>query len=239
MRKFFFMLLLIPVLGMSQSKNVLNASRYFCKPDKVQEFEKALGDHAKKYHTGDTKWRVWSIESGPDATGYMVTEGPNTWAALDERGDISEEHTSDWEKNVLPLTMGQGQSGYYDFQADLSTVQLTDYADKIVINHMTAKPGKIVNAEDLIKREKKVWEASKESVAVYSAAFSGEPGYITVTRLRNGLKELASDYRKPFAERYNDAYGAGAFDTWLKDYADAVQSRWSELLIYKPELSSK
>jgi hypothetical protein len=104
---------------------------------------------------------------------------------------------------------------------------------------MTAKPGKIVNAEDLIKRQKKVWEAGKESVAVYAAAFSGSPGYITVTRLRNGLKELASDYRKPFAERYNDVYGAGAFTTWLKDYADAVQSRWSELLIYKPELSSK
>jgi len=169
----------------------------------------------------------------------MVTEGPNNWTALDSRGDISAEHTADWEKNVLPLTTGQGQSAYYEFQADLGTVQLTDYADKILINHMTAKPGKIVNAEDLIKRQKKVWEAGKESVAVYAAAFSGEPGYITVTRLKNGLKELASDYRKPFAERYNDVYGAGAFTTWLKDYADAVQSRWSELLIYKPELSSK
>ena len=146
---------------------------------------------------GDVRWRVWSIESGPDAGGYMVTEGPSTWAALDGRGDISAEHTADWEKNVLPLTMGQGQSGYYEFQADLGTVQLTDYADKIVINHMTAKPGKINNVKDLIKRLKKVWEASKESVAVYSAAFSGEPGYITVTRLKDGLKELASDYRKP------------------------------------------
>ena len=239
MRKYFFMLSLIPLLGIGQTKTIVTSSRFFAKNDKVAEFEKALTNHAQKYHSGDVAWRVWVIESGPDAGGYMVTEGPSTWTALDGRGDISEEHTADWEKNVLPLTMGEGQSGYYDFQADLSTVQLTDYADKIFINHMTAKPGEINKVKDLITRLKKVWDASKESVAVYSASFSGEPGYITVTRLKDGLKELASDYRKPLQDRYNDAFGAGSFETWLKDYSDAVQSRWSELLIYRPKLSSK
>ena len=239
MRKYFFLLLLTPLLGIGQTKTVVTTSRYFARNDKVSEFEKALANHAQKYHTGDVAWRVWSIESGPDAGGYMVTEGPSTWAVLDGRGDISQDHMTDWEKNVLPLTTGQGQSGYSEFQPELSTVQLTDYADKIVINHMTAKPGKINDVKDLITKLKKVWEAGKESVAVYSPSFSGEPGYITVTRLKEGFKELASDYRKPLPERYNDVYGAGSFDTWLKDYADAVQSRWSELLVYKPELSSK
>ena len=239
MRKYFFVLLLTPLLGIGQTNTVLTSNRLFAKNDKVSEFEKALANHAQKYHTGDVKWRVWSIQSGPDAGGYMVTEGPNNWTALDSRGDISAEHTADWEKNVLPLTTGQGQSAYYEFQADLGTVQLTDYADKILINHMTAKPGKIVNAEDLIKRQKKVWEAGKESVAVYSLTASGDPGFITVTRLKNGLKELAEGYRKPLMERYNETYGAGAFDNWLKDYADAVERRWSELLVYKPKLSSK
>ena len=239
MRKYLFMLLLIPVIGIGQTKTILTSNRIFAKNDKGSEFEKALANHSQKYHTGDVKWRVWSIESGPDAGGYMVTEGPSNWSTLDGRNDISAEHTADWDKNVLPLTDGRGQSGYYDFQPDLSTVTLTDYADKILITHMTAKPGKISNVMSLQQREKKVWEAGKESVAVYSTVFSGEPGYITVTRLRDGLKELASDYRKPFPERYNAINGAGAFDVWLKDYADAVQSRWSELLTYKPKLSSK
>jgi len=239
MRKYFFVLLLTPLLGIGQTKTVLTSNRLFAKNDKVSEFEKALANHAQKYHTGDVKWRVWSIQSGPDANGYMVTEGPSSGDMLDGRGDISAEHTADWEKNVLPLTTGQGESGYYDFEADLGTVQLTDYADKIVITHMTAKPGKINDVKNLITKFKKVWEDGKESVAVYSTAFSGEPGFIYVTRLKNGLKELASDYRKPSSERYNNVYGAGSFDAWLKDYADAVQSRWSEILIYKPELSSK
>lgn len=239
MKKFFFLLLLLPLFGITQTKTVITSNRLFAKNDKVSDFEKALTAHAQKYHKGEVAWRVWSIESGPDAGGYMVTEGPSTWSTLDGRGDISAEHTADWEKNVLPLTTGLGQSGYYDFQADLSTVQLTDYADKIVINHMTAKPGKINDMKALLQKLKKVWQDGNESVAVYATVFSGEPGYIYVTRLKNGLKELAADYRKPLADRYNAANGAGSFDNWLKDYADIVQSRWSELLIYKPLLSSK
>ena len=238
MKRSIFLLLLLPLFGISQTKTLLSSNRVFAKNDKVGEFEKALSAHAKKYHTGDVTWRVWSIESGPDAGGYMITEGPSSWATMDGRGDISAEHTADWEKNVLPLTDGRGQSGFYDFQADVSTVQLTDYADKIVINHMTAKPGKVNDTKALIQKLNKVWLADKESVAVYTVAVSGEPGYITVTRLRNGLKELAADYRKPMAERFDAVHGAGAFNTWLKDYADAVQMRWSELLTYKPALSS-
>ena len=217
----------------------MNTTRIFAKPEKIAELEKALAAHAQKYHTGNWKWRVWSIESGPDAGGYMITEGPNSWADIDGRGDISAEHMNDWEKNVAPLTEGQGSQSYAEYNADLSTVQLTDYADKIVINHMIAKPGKIGNVSDLIKKMKGAWQAGNESVAVYRMAASGEPGYLTVTRLKQGLKEMAEDFRKPLPERYNTANGAGSFDTFLKDYADIVEKRWSELLIYKPALSSK
>jgi hypothetical protein len=239
MKKFFFLLLLLPLFGITQTKTVLSSNRLFPKNDKVSEFEKALTNHAQKYHKGEVAWRVWTIESGPDAGGYMVTEGPSSWSTLDGRGDISAEHMSDWNKNVLPLTTGIAQSGYYDFQADLSTVKLTDYADKIVINHMTAKPGKINDMKTLIEKMKKIWQEGNESVAVYATVFSGEPGYIYVNRLTNGLKELGTDYRKPFADRYDASNGNGSFNAWLKDYADIVQGRWSELLMYKPSLSSK
>ncbi len=239
MRKLFFLLMLTPLLSFSQTKTVLNASRYFCKPDKAQAFEKAVGAHAQKYHTGDWHWRVWSIETGPDAGGYMITEGPSDWATIDGRGDISTEHMTDWNTNVAPLITNQYSSSYFEFETDLATVQLTDYADKIIINHMTPKPGKVVAVNELIKKMKKVWQASDESVAVYSLTASGDPGFITVTRLKNGLKELAKGYRKPIVERYNEVYGAGAWDMYLKDYADAVEKRWSELMVYKPKLSSK
>jgi hypothetical protein len=238
MRKLLAIFLFIPFLGMSQAKNVLNSTRVFPKPDKIAEFQKALTEHAKKYHTGDWKWRVWDIQSGPDAGGYMITEGPNSWDRIDSRGDISAEHTSDWNKNVAPLTEGLGSQTFLEFSDDLSTVQITDYAEKIVITHVITKPGKIFAAGEMVKKMKKAWESGGETVAVYRIAASGAPGYLTVARMKAGLKEMADGYRKPMKERYNAANGEGSYDVYLKDYADNVEKRWSELLIYQPNLSS-
>jgi hypothetical protein len=239
MKKVCLLFLLIPLLGIGQTKTVLSTNRVFAKNDKVVQFEKALASHAQRFHKGDLSWRVWSIESGPDFGGYLIVEGPNTWDSLNSRGDISTAHTADWNNNIAPLIEGRAKGGYYVFQQDLSTVQLTDYADKIVINHVTANPGKIADVQELIRKLKKVWEGGKESVAVYAVSSSGEPGYIAVTRLRDGLKELSADYRKPLSARFDEAHGSGGFDTWLKDYAGAVKFRWTELLFFKPDLSSK
>ncbi|HUQ96436.1 MAG TPA: hypothetical protein VM010_02140, partial [Chitinophagaceae bacterium] len=83
MKKYFFLLLLLPLLGMGQTKTLLTSNRLFSKNGNAPDFEKALANHAQKYHKGEVAWRVWSIESGPDAGGYMVTEGPTTWSTLD------------------------------------------------------------------------------------------------------------------------------------------------------------
>jgi hypothetical protein len=84
-----------------------------------------------------------------------------------------------------------------------------------------------------------VWTQSNETVAVYASVGSGAPEYVTVTRLKNGLKELSTDYRKPLSERYNTAYGEGTWKYWLQDFAKNVESRWSELLFKRADLSSK
>ena len=239
MKKIFLLLLLIPFLGFSQAKNVINVTRIFPKSDKIAELEKALATHAQKYHTGDWKWRVFEIESGPDAGGYHITEGPVSWEGLDKRGDLGAEHMSDWTKNVAMLTTSAGSQSYSVFDSSLSTVVLTDYADKILINRLFPKPGMVNGAIEMIKKLKKVWQTGSESVAVYSAIGSGAPQYITVTRMKAGLKELDPSFRKPLPERYNEVYGAGAWEYYLADYSKIFESRWSELLFYRADLSSK
>jgi len=239
MRKIFLLCLLVPLLGMSQTKNVINSFRISAKSDKGAELEKALAAHAQKYHSGDWKWRVFEIQTGPDAGGFHVTEGPNSWEAIDSRGNLGAEHTADWDKNVAPLTTGIGTQSYSTFDAEMSTVQLTDYADKIIINHTFPKPGMVNGVIGLMKKLKKIWEAGNESVAVYSAAFSGTPQYIAVTRLKAGLKELDPAFRKSLPERFNAVYGEGSWDYYLADYAKYVENRWSEMLFYRSDLSSK
>lgn len=239
MKKILFLLMLIPILGIGQTKTVLTSDRYFPKADKVLEFEKALAAHAQKYHKGDWKWRVFEIQTGPDAGGYMVSEGPTDWATLDSRGNLGTEHNNDWNRSVAIYTTERGSTTYASFVDSLSTVQLTDYADKIIITHVNPKPGMIGVVIDLEKRLKKVWQAGNESVAVYSSINSGVPEFVNVTRLKNGLKELADGYRKSMPERYNAIYGAGGWEKYLADYALAVEKRWSEMLNFRADLSSK
>jgi hypothetical protein len=239
MKKLLFMILLIPVLGISQTKNVISVTRVFPKADKVLDFEKALAAHAQKYHTGDWSWRVYEIQSGPDAGGYHITEGPTSWNAIDGRGNLGTEHNDDWNKNVAIYVTDKLEESYSIYVDSLSTVALGNYSDKIIISHMYAKPGMINGIVRLVKEMKKVWTDGNESIAVYQSVISGEPQMITVSRLKNGLKELADGYRKPTAERFNIAYGAGAWDTYLADYAKYVETRWSELLVYRADLSSK
>src|SRR5579859_4805138 len=141
MRKLIISLLLMPLMGFAQMKTVISTERYFPKMDKIAEFEKALANHAQKYHTGDWKWRVLQIQSGPDAGGYQVNEGPNTWDQIDKRGDLGAEHMNDWNKNVAPFLTDRYSSAFAVFHEDLSTVQLTDYSDKIAITHVFPKPG--------------------------------------------------------------------------------------------------
>jgi hypothetical protein len=239
MKKMILLCLLMPIIGMSQTKNIVTITRVFPKVDKVLEFEKALAIHSQKYHTGDWKWRVFEIQSGPDANGYQITEGPTSWDAIDGRGNLGAEHNNDWNKNVAIFLIDKGSSSYSMYNADLSNIAMTDYADKMIINHMYAKPGMIGHLRDMAAKMKKAWIAGNESVAVYEPMFSGEPQIAIVTRLKGGLKELADGYRKPMAERYNAANGEGSFDYYLMDYAKYVESRWSEILSFRADLSSK
>ncbi len=238
MKKIFLFFLLIPTMGISQS-NVVSTFRVFPKTDKSLEFEKAFAAHAQKYHTGDWKWRVLSIESGPDAGGFHIVEGPLSWEQFDKRGDLSAAHTADWAKNVTPFILDRGSSGYAEYSAELSNVAITDYTDKIVITHMYPKPGMVNMATELVKKMKNVWVASNESVAVYRASNSGAPQFTTVTRLKGGLKELGENFRKPMPERYDAINGAGSWTQYLADYSNAIENRWSEMLFIRKDLSSK
>jgi hypothetical protein len=239
MRKVLLCLLLIPLTGLCQTKNVISTFRAFPKNEKVAEFEKALTTHAQKYHTGDWKWRTYEILSGPDAGGYHVVEGPNTWAQVDERKDISTAHTADWNTNVLPLTTGQGSQGYSVYREELSSTGLTDYTEKIAITHVYPKQGYTDTIIGLLKKIKVVWQKTNEPVAVYQASGSGPSQLLLVFRYKTGWKERDPGFRKPFMERYKAEYGDNAYNDYLAAIQQFVEKSWAEMLIYRPELSSK
>lgn len=234
-----FAFLLIPILGFNQDKNVISIDRVFAKPEKVAEFEKALAAHAQKYHTGDWKWRVWDIQSGPDAGGYAISEGPNTWTTLDTRGTLGAEHTADYQKNIASLSTTQGGSAYFVFRADLSSAQLGEFTDKISVTHVYPKAGWNGKFVALTKKIKKVWEAAEQSVSVYESHFSGAPQFQIVYRHKQGWKEKEANFRKPFTERYAAVHGEGSYDEYLETIQKYTDRTWGEMLLFRADLSSK
>lgn len=239
MRKIILFCLLVSVVGISQSQNVVSASRYFPKVDKVLEFEKAITAHIQKFHSGDWKWRVYEIQTGPDAGGYHVVEGPKTWDEFDKRGNLGADHMTDWNKSVAIYLTDKYSSGYSEFQEDMSTTQLGSFTDKIIITHVFPKQGMGEMIAETIKKAKKAWAAGNQTVAVYHSSASGPSQYALVYRLKDGLKELNDGYRKPWKERYEGANGEGTVGTFYENIAKSSESSWSEMLFYRAELSAK
>ncbi|MEO7176210.1 MAG: hypothetical protein ABIV51_09945 [Saprospiraceae bacterium] len=235
----FLLCVLNPIAGNSQTKNVISTQRVFPKMDKVLEFEKGLAAHAQKYHTGDATWHVFAIQSGPDAGGYHITEGPTSWAGEDARGDLGEAHTLDWNKSVSVYLTDRMSAGYSVYIDSLSTIALSDFTDKINISHIYPKIAKGDEVVKIIRKLKKTWTATGVTVAVYSASSSGKGQYTLVTRYKQGLKERAAGFRKPFKEAYEEVNGEGSFEQYLKDVADNIDESWSELLFMRKDLSSK
>lgn len=239
MKRFLLILIGFPLLTVAQKPTVLSYTRYIPKNDKVIEFEQGLKDHAAKYHSKEWKWRVYTIQSGPDAGGYLVIEPTATWDAVDKRGTLGKEHMNHFYKNVLPYTTEKNSMGFLEFREDLSTVQQSDYTDKIVITHVFPKPGRSGSIESQAMLLKKVWAEAQQNIAAYEASASGEPQYAFVTRYKQGLKERERDFRKPMKERYDAVNGAGSFDKFNASIAADVNHQWSEMLFLDTELSPK
>jgi hypothetical protein len=234
-----FLCLLLPLVSTSQTKNVISTHRVFPKIDKVDEFEKALAAHAQKYHSGDAKWRVFEIQSGPDFGGFHLVEGPSSWEAFDTRGNLGAEHTNDWNKSIA-IYLTERQSAAYSVYVDsLSNVAISESSDKINITHVFPKIGCSSKIVDVIKKLKKAWTAEGSTMAVYSSSSSGAGQFALVTRYKQGLKEKAEGFRKPFKATYESVNGAGSYEKYLESIREYTNDAWSELLFLRTDLGSK
>lgn len=238
-KNLFLLLMLIPLLSISQTKNLISTSRVFPKVDKQLEFEKSLGSHAQKYHTGDVKWRVFQIQSGPDAGGYHIVEGPKTWESEDVRGDINEAHNNDWHKSVTVYLTDKSSHGYSVYVDSLSTVAVGDYSDKVQVTHIYPKIGCAYKVATMIKQLKAAWAAEGSTIAVYEVNSSGAPQFAIATRYKQGLKEKEPGFRKSFVDTYEKIHGKGSWGIFNDNVKEYYSDVWRELLFYRADLSSK
>jgi hypothetical protein len=235
-----FFLVLSLALSQAQEKATLSSYRVMPKPGKDAALKKAITEHAAKYHTGNWKWRVFSVLSGPDEGGYQINEGPNSWTILEGRKDISDEHTRDYESNVLPLVERTTPTLYVRFQKEVSSVDSTTGPfKKALLRHVFPKPGKGPRIMSYMSTWKKVWEKMGMKVVVWQSFYSGEPQIIIATRLSQGWIDLEQIKSKDMIEAYDGFAGAGAYDRFLEDNDRYASKVVDEMIEFLPEASSK
>jgi hypothetical protein len=209
------------------------------KPGKDAALKKALTDHVAKYHTGNWKWRVFSVLSGPDAGAYMLNEGPNTWTTFEGRKDISDEHMRDYESNVLPLVESHSPSLYLVYQKDMSSDSSVGKLKKALLRHVYPKPGKGPRIAEYLRTWKSVWQKLGMQVVVWQTFFSGEPRYVVAYRLPQGFVDLEQSKTKALRNGFDEIAGFGAYARYMEDldkYVDKISEEMIELL---PDVSSK
>jgi hypothetical protein len=223
----------------AQDKATLTSYRVFPKPGKDAALKKAIAEHAAKYHTGNWKWRVFSVLSGPDEGAYQINEGPNSWTTLEGRKDISDEHQRDYETNVLPLVERSTPETYMRYQRDLSSDSAIGPMKKALLRHIFPKPGKATRLVEYFKTFQKVWEKLGMKVAVWGSFYSGEPQMVVAFRLPQGWVDLEQSRGKEVREAYDGFAGAGAYARYLEDLDKYVEKVSDEMIELLPEVGSK
>ena len=217
----------------------MSSQRVFAKMDKVLEFEKAISTHYQKYHTGEWSARIFEIASGPDAGGYQINEGPNSWETIDSRGNLGTEHNIDWYKNVAIYLTDRGSTSFSTFQDSISTTGLNDWADKISITHYFPRLGQGFQMYTFLEDLRPVWKALGQSVAVFASSSSGPAQYAVVTRYPNGLKDKALSNNNKVKDTYEKIHGRFSYIRFTETMQNSVSEVWHEMLFYRKDLSSK
>lgn len=242
MKTILYGLLLIPLLVISQNNAeymVMENTLIIPNVTKTAELDKGLAAHNKKFHKeGAYAANIFYIANGPNAGGYIWSMGPLPWSAMDDRPEL-QGHDEDWNKNVLPYMMPQGDQHYWKFHSELSNFPVDFTMNKLLVEYYDVKEFQMEKAIGLVKKIQKVMRDKfpNETYGIYTNELPStkEGKDLAFVSFFQKSGWMGDDWK--FAEKYNEVHGAGSFDTFLKDWEEATEGKHSELWYFKADLS--
>ena len=245
MRKVLILILVLVCAGAYGQGNVLyNALLVKPKIGKAGAFESAWKAHVAKFHNGDDKRSVYEILTGDNAGSYHLVDGPSSFADMDKEGGNKTEHDKDFDNSVAPTIESQSGSFIYRFVDSLSYNMIQ--AAKSTATVYNLKLGKMPELVAEVKRAKQVNESIKSpgSTAVFIKMMPGSsPQMVIFANLKDGFKQLESNYFPGQADKFREAYvamhGQAAWDKRLAMLQEITTSYETFLYKHRPDLSSK
>ncbi|PKP40154.1 MAG: hypothetical protein CVT96_10200 [Bacteroidetes bacterium HGW-Bacteroidetes-13] len=235
-------MLLIPILAVSQSNEsyaVVENSMITANPAKIKEFEAGIAKHNKKFHAiGAYGARVYYINNGINTGKYIWSMGPLPWSDFDKRPE-NKEHDDDWNANVLPYIMAEGETTYWKFEAKHSHFPKDFALKKLVVDVYDIKRFDRSKALKLLEQVHKVMveKMPTETFAIYTNEFSNtfdgkDLAYVSFFDKSSWLGE-----DNDFPKKYDAVFGEGSFAHFLKDWEEVSLGSQTELWNLRPDLS--
>ncbi len=243
MRKLIFTMLLLPLLAISQNSTeygVFENAVLTPNPAQVTQFEAGLAAHNKKYHAeGAYGADVFWISSGPNAGSYLWSMGPTPWSAMDKRPAQKDGHDADWNNNVLKYMMPEGGQTYWKAIPEASRFAKNMTIKNLVVDIYDVKRGKMKDAMALVEKIHKVYteKLPGETYGIYTNEFSStkEGQDLAVVSFYENMGEFSQD--SGMDKKFDEVYGKGSWDQFLKDWYNVTDGSESELWIFRPDLS--
>jgi len=202
--------------------------------------------HLNKFHQASDKRNVYAVTSGPEIGSFVIVEGPFSYADMDKEKPNSKEHGLDLEKNFSPKLEPGTQNFIAQWRDTLSYNGNAAPAEKILVTITVVKDGKMAEYLSELRRSILILGkiGSTLSINTLVKQFAGSsPTVISLRNLKDGYKELDSDYSKipptAFREAYVKEYGQAEWDKRVKLLVDDVVSREQHFEEWRKDLSSK
>lgn len=243
MKKLSLILVLLPLLLLAQESDqymVFENALISVHPAKVADFEKGVAAHNKKYHAEGTYGaRVYWIGNGKNVGKYIWAMGPIPWAAMDNR-PAQEGHDEDWNANVLPYMMAEGDQHYWRFHPDKSNFPANFELKNLWVRTFDVKRFKQEDAMALIAKIQKamVEKMPEETFGVYTNEFPTMKDHqdLAFVNFFGSSAWIGEDGK--FPEHYEATHGEGSFKQLLADWEEVTHGTYTnELWIFRPDLS--
>ncbi len=237
-------LLLVPALtALAQEKpgTVARAIVMHPKPGMTQQFEEGRKRHMDWHRKqNDTwTWETWQVETGEGAGGYIsLTTGHNwrdfdTWEAKLGKGDAE-----DAAKNMSP-SIGAESNGFWQYLADVSRPPDSPEPSKMAsVIHFMAK---IDKESDFNYALRKIQEAIGKTAwpthyMWYSLINGGERPHYVLVLPRNSYADMAPP-EVSFNAMLEKAFGREEAESLQRKFGNSVRREWTEILVYRADLS--
>jgi hypothetical protein len=247
MRRTFFLWLFIAAAFFSNSQGNTLYQVNVVKPRAGMKsaFEASWKMHLDKFHKTTDKRNVYEVTSGPENGSYVIVEGPFSYADMDKEKPNTKEHALDLEKNFTPK-LEPGTGNFIARFADTLSYNGDTKADKFLLTITVVKDGQMGDYLAETRRSililGKINSPLSISTLIKQQAGSS-PTLIGIRNLKDGFKELETNYfnlpQNAFRDAYVKEYGQEAWDKRVKLLVDDRASQEQHFEKFRADLSSK